>query len=189
MLMFMRAVPWVFKACTVCAVVMRSFSAGGAVGRPERVLVPVAFLTLASVLPSIISSVADRTSTTAYIVQSALFLLGVHATIVALEKCGVPEYSVAVTQTCMVHMLWSQFHALERRKNLLIYQQAVQILLWVMAVLSWGACVLMLPHLAVDIFALGGLMFVGEVLGVAVSLLAGTIRAVSDVAEAWLTEW
>jgi hypothetical protein len=188
MLMFTRAVPWVLKACTVCTVVMRAFSAGGAVGRPERVLVPVAFLTLASVLPSIVSSVIDRATTTAYIVQSALFLLGVHVTILALERWDLPEYSVAVTQTCLVHMLWSQFDALERRKHVLVYQSAVQLLVCLMAIVSWGACVLMLPHLAVDIFALGGLMFVGEVLGVAVSLVAGMVAAVGNLVEAWLTE-
>ena len=188
MLMFTRAVPWVLKACTVFAMVMRSFSAGGAVGRPELVLVPVAFLTFASVLPSMLASVMDRAKTTTYIVQSTLFLLGVHATIVALQLWHMDEYSVAVTQTCVVHMLWSQFDTLKRHKHVLIYQRAVQVLLSVLAVVSWGACVLMLPHLAVDIFALGVLMFVGEVLGVAVSLVAGTIAAVGNVAEAWLTE-
>jgi len=176
------------KACTVFAVVMRSFSAGGAVGRPERVLVPVVFLTIVSVMPSIVCSVVHRATTTAYIVQSILFLLGVYAMIVALERWQAKQYSVAVTQTCVLHMLWSQVDALERRKHVLVYQNAVKILLSAMALVSWSVCVLMLPHLAVDIFALGGLMFVGELLGVAVSLVAGTVAAVGDVAEAWLTE-
>ena len=188
MLMFTKSVPWILKACTVSAVVMRAFSAGGAIGRPEQVLVPIAFMTFATVLPSILSSVVDRATTTAYIVQSALFLVAVHATIVALERWHVPQYSVAVTQTCVLHMLWSQFDALQRRKHVLIYQSGVKILLCVLAIVSWCACVLMLPHLAVDIFVLGGLMFVGEVLGVVVSLVAGTVAAVGNMAEAWLTE-
>jgi hypothetical protein len=188
MLMFTRAVPWVLKACTVCAVVMRAYSSGGATGRPERVLAAVAFFTFASVLPSIVSSVVDRATTTAYIVQSALFLVGMHATIVVLERLNVPEYSVAVTQTCILHMLWSQFDTLQRRKHVLIYQEAVQTLLCVFGLLSWCVCVLMLPHLAVDIFVLGGLMFVGEVLGVAVSLVAMMVAVVGNVVEAWLTE-
>jgi hypothetical protein len=187
MLMFTRAVPWVLKACTVCAVVMRSFSAGGATGRPDRVLAAVAFVTFASVLPSIVSSVTDRAATTAYIVQSGLFLLGVHAAMVGLERHA-PQYTIAVTQTCVLHMLWSQFNALERRKHLLVYQDAVQTVVCVVAVLSWCACVLMLPHLAVDIFALCGLMFVGEVLGVAVSTVAVAVNVVGNVAEAWLTD-
>lgn len=186
--MFTGSVPWVLKACTVCAVMVRVFSAGGAAGRPERVLAPVAFLTLASVLPSILSSVIDRVTTTAYIMQSALFLLGVHVLILGLERWHLSEHSVAATQTCLLHMLWSQFHALERRKHVLVYQGAVQLLVCVMALVSWSVCMLMLPHLSVDIFALGGLMFAGEVLGVVVSLIAGMVASVGNLVEAWLTE-
>jgi hypothetical protein len=162
---------------------MRAFSAGGAVGRPEHVLAPVAFLTFASVLPSIVSCVVDRKMTTAYIVQSAVYLLGLHATILTLELWHVSEYSVAITQTCLLHMLWSQFHTLERHKHVLIFREAVQILVLALGVLSWGACVLMMPHLVIDIFALGGLMFAGEVLGVAVSFVAGIIGCVGNIAE------
>ncbi len=149
---------------------------------------PVAFATLVSVMPSILCSVVNRATTTAYIVQSILFLLGVYAMLVALERWQVKQYSFAVTQTCLLHMLWSQFDTLERRKYVLVYQNGVRVLLSVMALLSWSACTLMLPHLAVDIFALGGLMFVGEILGVAVSLVAGTVAVVGNVVEAWLTE-
>ena len=184
MLMFTRAVPWVLKACTVCAVATRSMSAGGAAGRHEHVLAPIAFLTLASVLPSTVCSVVDRTTTTAYIIQSALFMLAVHAATLALERWQQPQHTVALTQTCVVHMLWSQWQTLHKHKHVLIYQQAVKTLLLVLAVLSWSACVLMLPHVTVDILALGGLMFVGEVLGVAVSVVAGMLATLGNTAEA-----
>ena len=185
MLMFTRAVPWLLKACTVCAVVARAYSVGGAAGRHEHVLAPVAFVTLASVLPSILCGVVDRSTTTAYIMQSALYLLAVHAATLALERCELPLHSVALTQTCVVHMLWSQWQALSRHKHVLIYQDAVQTLLVVLALLAWSACVLMLPHVAVDMLALGGLMFAGEVLGVAVSLVAGMLSSAGDTAEAF----
>ncbi len=188
MLVFTRAVPWVLKACTVGAVAARALGAGGAAGRHTHVLAPVAFVTLASVLPSTFCCVVDRAKTTAYVVQSALFLLGVHAATIALERAELPQHCVALTQTCLAHMLWSQWQTLRRHKEVLIYQGAVQAVLVAVALLSWGACVLMLPQAAVDMPALFGLMFAGEVLGVAVSVAAGVLAAAGDAAEAFLAD-
>lgn len=188
MLLFTRSIPWMLKACTVSVVILRAFSSGGASGRPERVLALVAFLTLASVLPSIVFCVADRATTTAYIVQSALFLGCTHAALLALAACGVTQCQVAMTQTCVLHMLWSQWHVLDQRKHILIYQQAVKVLLVIVALLSWSVFVLMLPHVPVDLAALVSLMFVGEVLGVAVCFVAAILVAVGDTLEAFLTE-
>ena len=184
MLMFTRAMPWTFKAGTLCYMLTRTFSAGGATGRPEHVLVPVAFLTLASVLPSMVSSVVDRTKTTSYIVQSALFLLCVHAAVLALEEWDGQQYTVAVTQTCVMHMLCSQFKTLVRHKHLLVYQGAVRCLIALMAAVSWSACALMMPLVKVDIMAVVGLMFVGEVVGVAVCFVAAVLLGLCDTAAA-----
>jgi hypothetical protein len=188
MLLFTRSVPWVLKACTVGVVILRAFSAGGASGRHTQVLAPVAFVTLASVLPSVLCCVIDRRLTTAYIVQSVLFLLCTHATLVGLEVWQVPQYQVALTQTCVLHMLTSQWQTLDRQKHVLIYQAAVKFVLAVMAMLSWGACALMMPHLQLDMLALGCLMFVGEILGVVVSFFAAVLVAVGDTMEAFLVE-
>jgi hypothetical protein len=188
MLLFTRAIPWILKACTVCVVMLRALSKGGATGRPERVLVAVAFVTFASVLPSLLCCVADRAKTTAYILQSALFLGCTHAALFALDGLGVPQYQVAVTQTCVLHMLWSQWQVLDRHKQILIYQPAVKVVLVLVALLSWGASVLMLPHVPVDMLALVGLMFVGEVLGVIVCFVAAMLVAVGDTVEAFLTD-
>jgi hypothetical protein len=70
----------------------------------------------------------------------------------------------------------------------LIYQAAVKFVLAVMAMLSWGACALMMPHLQLDMLALGCLMFVGEILGVVVSFFAAVLVAVGDTMEAFLVE-
>ena len=91
----------------------------------------------AAVLPSTLSSVVDRTKTTAYIVQSALFLLGVHAAVLALGRWDGQQYTVAVTQTCVMHMLCSQYRTLVRHKHLLVYQGLVRCLLALMAAVSW----------------------------------------------------
>jgi hypothetical protein len=184
MLVFTRAMPWAFKACTLCVVLTRALSAAGATGRHEHVLVPVGFFTLASVLPSTVSCVVDRARTTAYIVQSALFLLSVHGAMVALEKWHMQEYKVALTQTCVAHMLWSQWHTLGGHKHVLIYQGAVQALAAGLAVLAWGVCALMMPRVTVEIVPLVCLMFVGEVLGVGVSFVAAIVLAVGDTVEA-----
>ncbi len=183
MLMFTRAMPWTFKADTLCYMLTRTFSAGGATGRPEHVLVPVAFLTLASVLPSTVSSVVDRAKTTAYIVQSALFLLCVHAAVLALEEWD-EEYTVAVTQTCVMHMLCSQYKMLVRHKHLLVYQGAVRCLIALIATVSWSACALMMPLVKVEIMAVVGLMFVGEVVGVAVCFVAAVLLGLCDTTTA-----
>jgi hypothetical protein len=188
MLMFTRAMPWALKACTVGVVMTRALTAGGASGRHDQVLVPVAFLTLASVVPSTVVCVVDRTRTTSYIVQIALFLLFVHAAVLALEKWHAEQYTVAVTQTCVVYMLCSQYETLARHKHLLVYQVGVKSLLVLMAVVSWSVCALMMPLVTVDIMAVVGLMFVGEVLGVAVSLVAAVVVAVCDTAAAALED-
>jgi hypothetical protein len=188
MLMFTRAMPWTFKAGTLCYMLTRTLSAGGATGRAEHVLVPVAFLTLASVLPSTLSSVVDRAKTTAYIMQSALFLLCMHAAVLALEHWDGQQYTLAVTQTCVMHMLCSQYRALVRHKHLLVYQGAVRCLLALMALMSWSACALMMPLVQVDIMALVGLMFAGEVVGVAVCFVAAVFLGVCDAAAAALDD-
>jgi hypothetical protein len=188
MLMFTRAMPWAFKACTVGAVTTHAFSATVTNARQEHVLLVVSFLTLASVLPSIVSCVVDRTKTTAYIVHSALFLLCIHAAVLALETWHWPQYKVAVTQTCVLHLLWSQWRTLAHNKHILIYQGPVECILIATAVLSWSVCALMMPRFPVDILALVGLIFVGEVVGVAVSLLAAILAAVGDMGEACFTD-
>jgi hypothetical protein len=106
----------------------------------------------------------------------------------AMAASGVSRYEVAVTQTCVLHMLWSQWQTLNRLKHILIYQFAVNRLLVLMGLLSWSACVLMLPHVTVDMIGLVGLMFVGELLGVAVCFVAVIIEAVGDTLEVFLTE-
>lgn len=188
MLMFTRAMPWTFKAGTLCYMLTRTLSAGGATGRADHVLVPVAFLTLASVLPSTLSSVVDRAKTTAYIMQSALFLLCLHAAVLALEHSDGQQYTLAVTQTCVMHMLCSQYRALVRHKHLLVYQGAVRYLLALMAIMSWSACALMMPLVQVDIMSLVGLMFAGEVVGVAVCFVAAVVLGVCDAAAAVLDD-
>ena len=84
--------------------------------------------------------------------------------------------------------MWSQWHALDRHKQILVYQPAVRVLLVLVSLLSWGTCALMLPCVSVDMFALCGLMFVGEVLGVAVCFVAAIFVAVGDTVEAFLTD-
>jgi len=188
MLVFTRAMPWTFKAGTLCFMLTRTMSAGGATGRAEQILVPIAFLTLASVLPSMLSSVADRAKTTAYIVQSAFFLLCLHAAVLALKRWQNEQYTLAVTQTCVMHMVCSQYRALVRHKHLLVYQGAVRYLLVLMAILSWSACALMMPLVQVDIMALVGLMFAGEVVGVAVCFVSAVVLGVCDAAAAALDD-
>lgn len=188
MIMFTRAMPWAFKACTLGAVTTQAFSGTATNARQEYVLVGVCFLTLASVLPSIVSCVVDRTKTTAYIVHSALFLLCIHAAVLALETWHWQQYRVAVTQTCLLHLLWSQWRTLTHNKHVLIYQGPVQCMLVATAILSWSVCALMMPRFPVEIVGLVGLMFVGEVVGVAVSLVAAVLVGVGDMAETCLAD-
>lgn len=188
MLMFTRAMPWTLKACTIGAVTTHALSAAETNTRQEHVLLAVSFVTLASVLPSIVSCVVDRRKTTAYIVQSALFLVCTHGALLALETWQQAQYRVAVTQTCVVHVLWSQWRILAQHKHILIYQGPVRCILAATALLSWCVCALMMPRIPLDILALVGLMFVGEVLGVVVSLCAAVLVAIGDTAELCLTD-
>jgi hypothetical protein len=64
----------------------------------------------------------------------------------------------------------------------------VKALLLPLAALCWGACVLMLPHLTLDMAALSALMFVAEVLGLAVSFGAAVLLAIGDTVEAFFAE-
>lgn len=186
MIMFTRAMPWAFKACTLGAVTTQAFSGTATNARHEYVLLAVCFVTLASVLPSVLSCVVDRTKTTAYIVHSALFLLCIHAVVLALETWHWQQYRVAVTQTCVLHLLWSQWRTLTHNKHVLIYEGPVQCMLVATAVLSWSVCALMMPRFPVEIVPLVGLMFVGEVVGVAVSLVAAILVGIGDMAETCL---
>jgi predicted ribosome-associated RNA-binding protein Tma20 len=117
-------------------------------------------------------------------VQSALFLLSVHGAMLLLERWHMHEYEVALTQTCVAHMLWSQWHTLGRHKHVLIDQGAVRSLAGGLSVLAWGVCALMMPRATVEIVPLAGLMFVGEVLDVGVSLMTAVVLAVGDTVEA-----
>jgi len=188
MLMCTRSVPWTLKACTIGAVVTRTLSATETNTRQEHVLLAVCFMTLASVLPSVVSCVADRRKTTAYIVHSALFLVCTHGALAALHRWQHANYTVAVTQTCVVHLLWSQWRALSQERNILIYQDQVRWLVAATALLSWCVCALMLPRISPDIVALVGLMFVGEVLGVIASMSAAILVSIGDTAELCLTD-
>jgi hypothetical protein len=83
-------------------------------------------------------------------------------------------------------MLWAQGRALSVHKKVLVYQGAVQYVLWSSAALVWVACTLMMPQLKVEVVPLIALLWSGEVLGLAVALLAAVLESAGSVYESLL---
>lgn len=188
MLVFTQSPPWILKALNVCVILTTELHALHINGSDKHahVLLFLHILTPATLLPSLVSAVANRRLTTSYVVQSVLFLVGTQYAVSLLAAVELQQYTVPVMSTCACHMLWAQGRTLSVHKKLLVYQGAVQYVLCGSAVLVWTACTLMMPHLKVEVLPLIALLWSGEVLGLAVALLAAMLESAGSVYESLL---
>jgi hypothetical protein len=188
MLTFTQSPPWILKALNVCVILTTELHALNVNGSDKHahVLLFLYILTGATLLPSIVSATANSRMTTSYAVQSVLFLVGMQYGLALLASVQMQQYTVPLLCTCACHMLWAQGRILSSHKKLLVYQGAVQYVLWSSAVLVWIACTLMMPQLKVEVVPLIALLWSGEVLGLAVALLAAVLESAGTVYESLL---
>ena len=188
MLVFTQSPPWILKALNVCVILTTELHVLHVNGSDKHahVLLFLHVLTAATLLPSVVSAVGNRRLTTSYAVQSVLFLVGTQYAISLLAAAQLEQYTVPLMCTCACHMLWAQGRMLSVHKKLLVYQGAVQYVLWSSAVLVWVACTLMMPQLKVEVVPLIALLWSGEVLGLAVALLAAVVESAGSVYESLL---
>ena len=185
MLVFTQTTPWMLKALNTCIVLtteMHAIHVNGS-DKHAHILLFLNILTPAMLIPSVVSPMADRRLTTSYIVQSVLFLVGMQYAIALLPTVQMEQYTVPLMCACVCHMLWSQGRALSLHKKVLIYQRAVQYVVWSSAVLLWIACTLMMPRLKVEIIPLIALLWTGEFIGLTVALLAMVLESAGAVWE------
>ena len=185
MLLFTQTTPWMLKAFNTCIVLTTEMHATHVNGSDKHahILLFLNILTPAMLIPSVVSPVVDRRLTTSYIVQSVLFLVGMQYAVALLPTVQMERYTVPLVCTCACHMLWSQGRALSLHKKVLMYQGAVQYVVWSSAVLVWMACTLMMPQLKVEIIPLIVLLWTGEFIGLAVALLATVLESAGAVWE------
>lgn len=188
MLAFTQSPPWILKALNVCVILTTELHALNSNGSDKHahVLLFLYILTAATLLPSMVSAVSSRRLTTSYAVQSVLFLVGTQYAVSLLAAVQMQQYAVPLLCTCSCHMLWAQGRFLTVHKKVLVYQGAVQYVLWISAVLVWVACTLMMPQLQVEVVPLIALLWSGEVLGLAVALLAAVLESAGTVYESLL---
>jgi hypothetical protein len=179
MLAFAGSPPWILKALNVCVILtteMHALHINGS-DKHTHLMLFLNILTIGTLLPSIVSPVANRRQTTSYVVQSVLYVVGIQNIIWALAAMQLEQYTVPLMCTCICHMLCAQARMLSLHKKLLVYQRAVQYAVWSSTVLLWMACTLMMPQLKVEVIPLIVLLWSGEVLGLTVALVAAVLEA------------
>jgi hypothetical protein len=142
----------------------------------------VCISTLSSVMPSIVFSMSNRKKTTAYIMQSALYLTGVYTVLDVLLAYSA-QHCVLVTYLLLCHFLAAQVSVLHQQPHVLMYSSVVVRLNCALLALLSLLCLWMCPRVHVHGVSITGMLFLPELLGVLVTAVHSIVKAFGDLFE------
>jgi len=184
MILFMQGCPWAVKIWTL-AIALLSDVLAEHTSNPLRhsyVFALVCISTLSSVMPSIVFSMSNRKKTTAYIMQSALYLTGVYTVLDVLLAYSA-QHCVLVTYLLLCHFLAAQVSALHHQPHVLMYSSVVVRLNYALLALLSLVCLWMCPRVHVHGVSITGMLFLPELLGVLVTAVHSIVKAFGDLFE------
>jgi len=138
---------------------------------------------LSTMLPSVVFAMPKRAQTTSYVVHTLLMLTGVYAFLACLGAYGLPQYEVVSTHLIMSHLLWAQSAKLSAKAPVLLYQGTVVVLNRLLLLVLIFACAFVSPRKGLENLTLLALLFVPEMLGLLVLVVAFVLRDVGAVFE------
>ena len=184
MILFMHSCPWAVKICTLVIALLSDVLAVDSTN-PQRysyVFALVCISTLSSVMPSMAFSMSNRKKTTAYIMQSALYLTGVY-TVLDLLLSYSAEHCVLVTYLLLCHFLTAQVTVLREQPHVLMYSSVIVRLNCALLVLLSLVCLCICPRVHVHGVSITGMLFLPELLGLVVTAVHSIVKAFGDIYE------
>ena len=184
MILFMHGCPWAVKIWTLVIALLSDVLAVHS-ANPQRysyVFALVCISTLSSVMPSMFFSMSNRRKTTAYVMQSALYLTAVY-TVLDLLFSYSAQHCVLVTYLLLCHFLAAQVRVLREQPHVLMYAGViVRVHCALLALLSL-VCLWICPPVHVHGVSITGMLFLPELLGLVVTAVHSIVKAFGDIYE------
>jgi hypothetical protein len=184
MILFMHGCPWAVKIWTLVIALLSDVLAVHS-SNPHRYSYVFAFVcicTLSSVMPSMAFAMSNRKKTTAYIMQSALYLTGVYTVLDVLLSYSA-QHCVLVTYLLLCHFLTAQATVLREQPHVLMYASAIVRLHYAQLALLSLVCLCICPPVHVHGVSITGMMFLPELLGLLVTAVHSIVQAFGDLFE------
>ena len=185
--MYARTSPWPLKVATLAVVVFSQhapFVVPASNDSTHRAVLHVlSAYVLSTLLPSVVFAMPKRSQTTSYVVQTLLMLTGMHAFLTCLGAHGLAQYEVVSTQLIMSHLLWAQSVKLSAKAPVLLYQGTVVVLNRLLLLVLIFVCAFVSPRKGLENLTLLALLFVPEMLGLLVLVVAFVLRDLGGVFE------
>ena len=185
----MNACPWTVKIWTVVMAVLSDFVAvpSSHAERYRYVFGLVCIVTLSSVMPSLMFSTVNRNLTTSYVMQSGLYLAGAYAILDFLHSFS-QQHCVLVTYLLLCHFLCGQLASLKQHRRTVLYSGSIVKLNFVLMCILSVVCLLICPHIHIEGLWMTTILFIPELLGVAVSGVHCVVKGLGDLYEEHMSE-
>lgn len=185
--MFARTSPWPLKVVTLAVVVCSQHASVPVLASTDSMLRPLLYALsgyiLSTLLPSVVFAMPSRSQTTSYVVQTLLMLMAAYCFLACLAAHGLLQYEVVSMQLVMSHLLWGQSVKLSAKAQILLYQRAVVVLNRLLLPFLMFASVFAPPREDIENLTLLALLFVPEMIGLLVLVLASVLRELGSVFE------
>jgi hypothetical protein len=185
--MFARTSPWPLKVATLAVVVCVqhvSLSVRASnVSMLRPILCALSVYILSTLLPSVVFAMPDRSQTTSYVVQTLLMLMAVYCFLACLGAHGLSQYEAVSMQLIMSHLLWAQSVKLNAKAQILLYQRAVVVFNRLLLPVLLFVGVFSPPQKGLENLPLLLLVFVPEMVGLVVFVLASVLYELGSVFE------
>jgi hypothetical protein len=185
--MFAKTSPWPLKVVTLAVVVCSQHVSLPMHASTDSLMRPILYVLsgyiLSTLLPSVVFAMPNRSQTTAYVVQTLLMLMAVYCFLACLGAHALSQYEVVSMQLMVSHLLWAQSVKLSAKEQILLYQRAVVGLnrLFLLALIFVSAFAP--PRTGLENLPLLALVFVPEMIGLVVVVLASVLRELGGVFE------
>jgi hypothetical protein len=180
----MHGCPWAVKIWTLVIALLSDVLAVHSSNRHRYsyVFALVCISTLSSVMPSMAFAMSNRKKTTAYILQSALYLTAVYTVLDVLLTYSA-QHCVLVTYLLLCHFLTAQATVLREQPHVLMYASAIVRLHYALLALLSLVCLCICPPVHVHGVSITGMMFLPELLGLLVTAVHSIVKAFGDLFE------
>ena len=187
-MLYVQSAPWLFKLSLIAMNFLHAESdKADATTWNLRVFGAVSAYVLASLLPSLFSSVRDRQNTTEYFCLTVIIATDVYVlACVMLHERTATHHLCLMLQFACLHILYSQISHLQTKPHVLVYSELYK---YVHAVVLLFSIVALNMHARAvqtsrqDLIMVFASLFVGEILGCCAYLQYVVCRVLGDLYE------
>lgn len=185
--MFAKTSPWPLKVVTLAVVVCSQYVSIPMHASTDSMMRPILYVLsgyiLSTLLPSVVFAMPSRSQTTSYVVQTLLMLKAAYCFLACLSAHALSQYEVVSMQLIVSHLLWAQSVKLNTKEQILLYQRAVVVFNRLFLLLLIFVSAFAPPRTGLESLPLLALVYVPEMIGLVVLVLASVLRELGSVFE------